>query len=137
MPEWLRPSLPPRPSAGEFVFGSPRLRCFLFALCVALVPVNGNTATPTISPVFTDAQLMTFAKADAAVQALRLRYLDVFLQDKKDGRDSKMTETALQIDMANAIQAAGLTLDTYNRIAHAVATDADLRQRVEKLESPR
>lgn len=136
VPDRQHRSTAPRPRAGEPVFRSPLFRSAALLLFLLLsLPLPGLSADTPAASSWSDTRLARFAQAERAVQQLRLRYLDVFLQDKQDGRDSKMSETAMQIDMAHAVEAAGLDLDDYNRIAHAVATDTRLRQRLDALEN--
>lgn len=106
-------------------------------LLLVLLLCLGVAAQADSQPVaFTQDQLSRFVQADQAVQQVRVRYLAVLLKDQQDKRDSKWSQAAMQIDMAKAIKTTGLSLDDYNRIAHAVATDEALRQRIEALEAP-
>jgi hypothetical protein len=105
-------------------------------LLLGLLVLSGPSLAAQVghSSPFTPDELARFAKADQAVQQVRLRYLDVLAKDEKEGRDMKWSKAAMQIDMGKAIKATGLTLDTYNQIAHAMATDSHLRRRIDQLE---
>lgn len=103
-------------------------------LLATLLLCLGFAAQAGSHPAFTPDQLKRFAQADKSVQAVRIRYLGVLAQDEKEGRDPKWTQAAMQIDMGKAIKAAGLSLDDYNRMAHAMAEDETLRHQIEKLE---
>ncbi len=86
-----------------------------------------------LAATFSDAQLRQYQQADAALQTVRQRYLPVLAKAEKNGNNDHWAKAAMQIDMAKAIRAAGLALDEYNRIAHAVATQHALRQRLTEL----
>lgn len=86
-------------------------------------------------PVVDDHQLQQFVRAEQAVQQVRSKYLLALVKEQAEKGQADWVQAAMLIEMGKVVEAEGLTLDEYNRLARQMADDAVLRQRVEQLEA--
>lgn len=87
------------------------------------------------TPEVTDAELEKYAKAQGQIRDIQDKYSSKVRQTD-DRQDQQQLQTKANRKMQEAIQEAGLDVQTYNQIAMAIEQDPELRERVEqKIES--
>lgn len=77
-------------------------------------------------------QLEKFVTAEKEVQSIRQDYAEQ-LNDTQELEEAQTLQQQAQEEMVQAVQAEGLDVNTFNRIASAIQTDEALRARAQEL----
>ncbi|WP_409523884.1 DUF4168 domain-containing protein [Nitrincola sp. MINF-07-Sa-05] len=94
-------------------------------------PQTGTmTQQETVS--FDDAQLQTFVSVQPVLDGIRAEYAQR-LESASDADNAAALQQEAGQEMVNAVQEAGLDVNTYNQIAMAIQQDTELRERVETM----
>lgn len=74
-------------------------------------------------------QIEKFADAYVAVQDIQVKATEK-LQTAKDAEEVQKVKTSAETEMIQAVEQNGLNVDQFNQIVQAMATDLDLRSKV-------
>lgn len=118
---------------------TPLLASLMLALGVSTVavaqsaPQGGTPAATRSAPKssdFSDADVKKFASVQPTIESIREEYSKRLLDVNDPEKAAKLQTEAVQ-RMVDTVNEAGLEVETYNGIAIALQSDADLRMRVE------
>lgn len=93
-------------------------------------PTSEQQSQPSFS--VTDTELRNFVTASQIVDAIRKEALER-LNGDMDEEVVRIIQQQTNEDMIKAVEKTGLSVDSYNRIARAIQSDENLRQRVNGL----
>lgn len=110
-----------------------RIFAAAFAIAVAspAVSLAQNQSAPADSAMeFSEQQLEAFAAAAVELDELR-REWNPKLEAADNGDQAAEIQRRANMEMAQAVQESGITVDTYNRVAMALQSDEELGAKVQ------
>jgi hypothetical protein len=88
--------------------------------------------TPTQQPELSQGQIESFASAARQVREIRSKW-QARLQGAESAEKTQELQTQASAEMVKAVEAKGLTVETYNAIATAARGNPELADRIAKL----
>jgi len=93
-------------------------------------PAQGGMPGEQQAADFDDEDIQTFADVQPEIESIRQEYADR-LQEADDPEQAAELQNEAGEKMVDTVTDAGLDVETYNNIAIALQSDAELRERVE------
>jgi hypothetical protein len=91
--------------------------------------------TPTQQPELSQGQIESFASAARQIREIRSKWQSR-MQEADSAEKSQELQTQASAEMVSAVEAKGLTVETYNAIATAARDNPELADRIAKLMEP-
>ena len=93
-------------------------------------PAQGGMPGAAETPDFSEEDLQAFADVQPEIESIRAEYAER-LQEASDPEEAAELQNEAGQKMVDTVTDAGLEVETYNNIAIAVQSDAELRERIE------
>lgn len=114
------------------------LAILLMAGPAAMTPVLAQTAQPSTPQVdpdrFSDTELKSFAAASIEVEDLHEKWSPQ-IADAAEPREQADVREQAMLEMTEAVQATGLSVQEYNQIVQAMQIDPDTARTIEEYRS--